>query len=289
MKLLVQINLALGGAFLLSAGALSYACAQLLNASARLELVQQAGLILDGAVATRDYTTEEILPLLDAVMKTDFPPQSVPFYAATQKFLKVHTRHPEYSYKEATLNPTNLRDRAMDWESDLIQQFRNQNQLHEIIGERDTPMGRTLYMARPIRVEPQCLACHSTAQAAPATLLARYGATNGFGWQANEIVGAQVVSVPLNEATLNTRRTLQSIVIAIFSVFVLLLFVVNALLYSLLMRPLREVTRIADVLSRGETPPEAFPTRGPQEITALARAFERLRISLEKAMKRLQS
>jgi HAMP domain-containing protein len=288
MKLLVRFNLALGSAFVLTAGALSYASSRLLDASARSELIQQAGLMLDSAVATREYTTEEILPLLDAAMKTDFPPQSVPFYAATQNFLKIHMRHPQYSYKEATLNPTNLRDRATDWEADLIQQFRNDGQTHQIIGERDTPMGRTVYMARPIRVEPQCLVCHSTAQAAPVTLIARYGANNGFGWLPDEIVGAQVVSVPLQAATLNMQLTLRSMVIAIASCFVLLLGLANGLLYWLVMRPLREVTRIADGLSRGETPRESFPTRGAQEITALARAFERLRISLEKAMKRLQ-
>jgi HAMP domain-containing protein len=289
MNLLVRTNLALGGAFILAAGTLSYACSRLLDANARQELIQQAGLMLDSAVATREYTTEEILPLLETAMKSDFPPQSVPFYAATQNFLKLHKQHPEYAYKEATLNPTNLRDRAMDWESDLIQQFRNAGQTREIVGERDTPMGRALYVARPIRVEPQCLVCHSTAQAAPATLLARYGANNGFGWQPNEIVGAQVVSVPLDAATVYAQRTLRAIVVAIVVVFALLLAGANGLLYWIVVQPLRQVTRVADSFSRGEAPSESFPSKGAGEITALARAFERLRISLEKTMKRLQS
>lgn len=289
MNFLVRMNLALGSALVLSLGAVSYVSSQLLHASARQQLVQQEGLILDGAVATREYTTEEILPLMESALKSDFPPQSVPFYAATQHFLKVHARHPEYSYKEATLNPTNLRDRATDFESDLIQQFRNDNQRMEIIGERDTPMGRALYMARPIRVEPQCLVCHSTAQAAPATLVARYGAINGFGWQSKEIIGAQVVSVPLSTTTTNLRSAWQWIVITIALVFALLLTLVNALVYSLLIRPLRDVTRTADALSRGENPRETFSSRGPEEIHGISRAFERLRISLEKAMKRLQS
>lgn len=289
MNLLVRTNLALGGAFVLAAGTLNYICARLLDANARQELIQQAGLMLDSAVATREYTSEEILPLLATAMKNDFPPQSVPFYAATQNFLKLHKQHPEYAYKEATLNPTNLRDRAMDWEADLIQQFRNAGQMHEIIGERDTPMGRAVYVARPIRAEPQCLVCHSTAQAAPATLLARYGANNGFGWQPNEVVGAQVVSVPLDAATVIAQRTLHAIVIAIVVVFALLLALANGLLYRLVVRPLRQVTQVADTLSRGETPSGTFPSQGAGEITALARAFERLRISLEKAMKRLQS
>lgn len=288
MNFLVRMNLALGGTLVLILGAVSYVSSQLLDASARQQLLQQEGLILDGAVATREYTTEEILPLLAAALKSDFPPQSVPFYAATQHFLKVHARHPEYSYKEATLNPTNLRDRATDWESDVIQQFRNENRRQEIIGERDTPLGRAMYTARPIRVEPQCLVCHSTAQAAPATLVARYGAINGFGWQANEIIGAQVVSAPLGTATTDLHAAWRRIVVTLALLLALLLLMVNALLYALLIRPLREVTQLADALSRGETPRATFSSRGPHEVTSISRAFERLRISLEKALKRLQ-
>src|ERR1700733_9050215 len=59
MNLLVRTNLALGGAFILATGTLSYVCSRLLDANARQELVQQAGLMLDSAVATREYTTEE--------------------------------------------------------------------------------------------------------------------------------------------------------------------------------------------------------------------------------------
>lgn len=288
MTLFVRFNLILGACFILVGGALTYACAQLLDTAARAQLIQQASLMLDSAVATREYTAEEILPLLDAAMKIDFPPQSVPFYAATQNFLKVHARHPEYAYKEATLNPTNLRDRATDWEADLIQQFRNNPQTHELVGERDNPMGRTVYMARPIRVEPQCLTCHSTALAAPATLVARYGSANGFGWQPNEIVGAQVVSVPVQAASRTSQHSLRDLSLAISAACLLMWAVANGVLYRLVLSPLRRMTQTADRLSRGETAAEPFPARGPREIAALSRAFERLRISLEKTLKRLQ-
>ena len=39
---------------------------------------------------------------------------------------------------------------------------------------------------------------------------------------------------------------------------------------------------------RGESPAEDFPSRGSTEITGLARAFERMRTSLEKALKLLE-
>jgi protein-histidine pros-kinase len=286
--MLLRINLALGTAFILAALLLGYVCSRLLETNARRELLREAGLMMDSAVATFAYTSEEILPLLQEPMQSTFLPQSVPFYATTQNFLKLHTQHPEYSFKEATLNPTNPRDRATDWEADLIQQFRNSADAHEIEGERDTPLGRSLYLARPIRATAECLTCHGMASAAPATLRARYGINNGFGWQPDEVVGARVISVPLAAAEGDAHRALQGIAITIAAVFALLLLLTNGLLYGLTVRPLRRISGIADALSRGESPAERFADGGSTEITALARAFERMRISLEKSLKLLE-
>src|SRR5580704_8593466 len=115
MNLLLRINFALGTAFVLAALLLVYICSRLLETNAQRELLREAGLMMDSAVATFAYTSEEILPLLQGPLQSTstFLPQSVPFYATTQNFLKLHAQHPEYSFKEATLNPTNPRDRAM--------------------------------------------------------------------------------------------------------------------------------------------------------------------------------
>ncbi|HZO22894.1 MAG TPA: DUF3365 domain-containing protein, partial [Steroidobacteraceae bacterium] len=192
-------------------------------------------------------------------------------------------------YKEATLNPTNPRDRATDWEADLIQKFRNDAHTHEIVGERDTPTGRSLYMARPIQVESECLGCHSLPSAAPASLLARYGRDNGFGWQAHEIVGAQIVSVPLASAVASADRMFWRIMSSILIVLIFALLLVNSMLYYLVVRPIRRIAHVADELSLGNPAPEAFPARGSAEVTALGRAFERMRTSLDKALKLLES
>src|SRR6202011_607709 len=153
MSLLIRINLALGAVFIVAAVIAGYACRTRLEANAQREVFVEAGLMMDSALAIRAYTANEILPLLRERFQEDFPPQSVPSYAATQNFLRVRERHPEYTYKEATLNPTNPRDHAADWEADIIQQFRNDTharndtQPQEVIGDRDTPLGKSLYLA----------------------------------------------------------------------------------------------------------------------------------------------
>ena len=288
MNLLARINLALGSALIVAGLGLGYAGSRLLQANARVQLLREASLMMDSAASTRAYTSEEIVPLLNEAMKSSFLPQSIPFYATTQNFLKLHQQHPEYAYKEATLNPTNPRDRATDWEADLVQQLRNSGDTHELVGERDTPMGRSLFMARPIRVGPECLQCHSSPQAAPATLITRYGTDNGFGWQLNEVVGAQVISVPLAATTEGAQRVWRGMMLVTIAAFIFLLIAFNAVAYWLFLRPVRRIVSVADALSQGNQPSEAFPTGGGSEITALSLAFNRMRISLAKAMKLLE-
>jgi HAMP domain-containing protein len=289
MSLLVRINLALVVVFAVGAAITGMVCRSVLQANAEREIRTQAGLMMDSALAVRDYTESEIAPLLHVQMQSQFLPQSIPFYAATENFLRLHASRPEYSYQEATLNPTNPRDRATDWQADIIQRFRNDPDTHELIGERDTPMGRSLYLARPIRTEAGCLSCHGLPAAAPATVLARYGSSNGFGWQADDVIGAQVVSVPIASAEASASGAFLAFLTALTAVFVALLVVVNLVLYFLVVRPVRRMAQIADQLSVGDTTAGEFPAHGGQEIAALGRSFNRMRTSLDKALKLLET
>jgi HAMP domain-containing protein len=236
----------------------------------------------------RDYTANEIIPLLAAGVQNDFPPQSIPFYAATQNFLRLRQRHPDFTYKEASLNPTNPRDRAADWEADIIQRFRNDVHAEEVVGDRDTPMGKSLYLARPIRYESGCAGCHSAPSAAPKSLIARYGGNNGFGWQTEQIVGAQVVSVPYASAVANADKVFRTLMISMVAAFAAAFLVVNAVLYVLVVRPVRKIARVADQVSLGDMSAEDFPKGGAAEISSVSRSFNRMRTSLEKALRMLE-
>jgi protein-histidine pros-kinase len=287
MSLLFRINAALGAVFLIAASSAGYVCWNMLESNAQREVLAEAGLMMDSAAAVRAYTANEILPLISERMKVEFPPQSVPSYAATQNFLRFHEHHPDYSYKEATLNPTNPRDRAADWEGDIIQRFRNDAQTQQVIGVRDTPVGQSLYLARPIHAKAECLVCHSTPSAAPQSLIARYGGDNGFGWQPNEIVAAQVVSVPFASATVNAQKEFRAFMILLIAVFAAAFLVVNILLYRLVVRPVRQIALVADRVSLGDMSAEDFPQGGATEILSVARSFDRMRRSLEKALRLL--
>jgi HAMP domain-containing protein len=150
-------------------------------------------------------------------------------------------------------------------------------------------MGKSLYLARPIRNGAECSTCHGSPSSAPSTLIARYGGDNGFGWQTNEVVGAQVVSVPFARATANADRAFRAFMISLIAVFAAVFLVVNAVLYVLVVRPMRRIARVADRLSLGDMSAEDFPQRGAKEIASVTRSFNRMRKSLEKALRLLET
>ena len=287
MKLLLRLNVVLVIAFGLAGWAAHEACASFQQADARREALKTAVLMLDSALASRAYTASQIDPLLVDRMQTDFLPQSIPFYAATETFAALRKLHPSFTYSEAALNPTNPRDRATDWQADVIDQFRNHPGSTQIQGERDTPMGRSLFLARPIRAQSGCLTCHGLPAQAPAALIARYGREHGFGWHPNEVIGAQIVSVPLADSIQGERRIFSGITEVIAAMLVLLLIVINAAVYWMIVRPLRQMTRHADEVSLGQTAGVTFASGRGDEIGALGEAFERMRKSLDKAMRML--
>jgi protein-histidine pros-kinase len=289
MGLATKFNLILIPVLALGFYVLSTLTHTTLQENAKVDIVTRAGLMMDSAGAVRAYTVEEIKPLLVAQLRHKFLPQTVPAYAATQAFMRLQKHNPDYSYKEATLNPTNPVDRAVDWESDVIQMFRNNDKLGEFAGVRDTPAGRSQFLARPIRISnPDCLTCHSVPQNAPATMLKVYGRANGFGWKMNEVVGAQIVSVPMDVAIHQADSAYRSFMTVLSIVFVAIIVLANLFLHFLVVRPIRRMSKTAEQLSTGDMSAPEFAERGHDEVSVLAASFNRMRRSLDNAMKLIE-
>ena len=290
MKLLVKFNLLFLLVMLLGLGVSSYVTRDLLQANAKEEVVNNARLLMEKAIAVRGYTAGQITKLLQTQMKYEFLPQSVPSYSAVEVLNSLQAKYPDFSYKEATLNPTNPRDRAVGWEVDIVMRFRSNPDLREALGERDTPSGPSLYVARPLRiVNPACLQCHSSVEAAPKTLLDKYGPANGFGWQLNEVVGAQVVTVPMALPLARAERSFRVFMGAQLTIFVVVGIVLNLMIWLVIVRPVLTLAALADRVSQGDLAAPEFGTGSKDEIGKLAASFGRMRASVVQAMKMLES
>jgi protein-histidine pros-kinase len=289
MRLVLKFNLVLSAVFGLGLATAAIASRALLQRGAREEVLQDARLIMESALAARNYTSTQIEPLLHPQLDKDFLPQSVPAYSATEQFATVHGKFPDFAYKEATLNPTNPRDRASDWELDILNAFRQYPDEAERVGERDTPNGRSLYLARPIVIkDPACLTCHSTVDAAPKSLIRRYGPANGFGWKLGEVIGAQIVSVPMTLPVKRADATFYGFVASLAGVFAAVFVALNVMLMRIVVRPVTKLATLADEVSLGKIDGADFPTPGDDELSLLSQSFNRMKKSLTHAIKMLE-
>ena len=150
-------------------------------------------------------------------------------------------------------------------------------------------IGSPGYIARPLRItNAACLVCHSTVEAAPRTLIDKYGPANGFGWQMNEVIGAQVVSVPMSVPLARADQAFKVFMVSLVGIFVAIGIVLNLMLYLLVIRPVTKLSKLANRVSLGELDAPPFPVRGRDEIGTLAQSFTRMRNSLDQAMKMLE-
>jgi protein-histidine pros-kinase len=286
MGLRLKFNLVLVVVFIAGFAAAGFVSRELLQENAREEVVRDARLMMEAAGAVRTYTVDQIRPHLIKQLDEVFLPQTVPAYAATETIKTLRReKFKDYSYKEATLNPTNPRDRTADWEADLVQKFRNDQSVKEIVSERNSSLGRSLFIAKPIQItNAACLQCHNTAADAPATMTKIYGEANGFGWKHNEIVGAQLVTVPMDVPLQKAEHAFTTFMASLAAVFVVVFIVLNVMLSWLIIRPIRLMSESADKISTGDFNEPEFKDKGRDEVAVLGSSFNRMRRSLEKAM-----
>ena len=290
MKLIVKFNLVLSAVFLVAFIVAGVFTRALLQRNAKAEIQENARIMIDGASAVRTYTSTEIKPLLKNQMTYTFLPQTVSAYSANKYFAQLQKKYPDYSYKEATLNPTNPSDRATDWEADIVKVFRENPAKTELVDERDTPVGRALYIAKPLSIkDPGCLDCHDTPDRAPRTVIEQYGNANGFGWKLNEVVAAQIITAPMELPIKRANQAFFAFMLSLAAVFVVLIAAINALLIYLVIRPVNRLAVIATDLSLGNLEVAEYEATGHDEIASLAEAFGRMRKSLVKAFKMLES
>jgi HAMP domain-containing protein len=258
---------------------------QVVIGNARDQVLQNARIMMTAANAIRRYTAQDLVPLLPMERNGKFVSETVPAYAAQKNFKDVQAAFAGYSYREPALNPTNLSDRAQEWEADIIGLFRNEPSKQELVVERDTPVGPTLNLARPITFHDEaCLTCHSTPAAAPASLTQTYGTANGFGWKLNETIGAQVLSIPMAVPLRLAHEAYVTLLIILAGIFAIVFVVLNLLLHYVVLQPVKRVSAVADAVSLGEMDTEAYVKPGKDEISSLSVSFNRMRESLKHAM-----
>jgi HAMP domain-containing protein len=288
LKLGSKFNLLLTVVFLSSLILTGITLSQLLESRVEQEITNKAKMLMETMTSVRSYTSTHIQPLLSSRLETEvnFIPETVPAYSATEIFnnLRKNEDYNNFFYKEATLNPTNLRDKSDSFETDIVNKFRIDTDKKELTGMRELPAGKMFYIARPLAVTKEsCLVCHSTPDKAPKSQITNYGSENGFGWKLNEIVAAQIISVPAKDVINKAQEFWRLVMLIVIGILLAIALLINYLLKHFIVKPIRQISRTAEAISLGQMNAE-FNHNSQDEIGSLAAAFNRMKSSLQISM-----
>lgn len=288
MSIRVKFNLGMLLVFAVGFAAAAFLVKVMLLENAKQEVTLKAKIMMEAARSARSYTVDEIRPLLSRVKTTEFFAQTVPAYAATENMKRLRQAYPEYSYKEAALNPTNPEHKAASWEEDIITYFRNYADVTEYVGVRSTPTGQYMFLSRPFRItDKNCLVCHSTPDMAPVSMVKKYGAHNGFGWKHNEVIGAQIVNVPMAVPIARADKTFTAFMVILVVVFVAIWLVINIFLHLIIVKRVNRIAAKAEEIAKGELGAAEFEEKGKDELSSLAHSLNLMYRSLSSAVRLL--
>jgi HAMP domain-containing protein len=139
---------------------------------------------------------------------------------------------------------------------------------------------------KPIVAEQRCMRCHSDPALAPKELLDRYGDKNGFHRSVGEVIGTLTVSVPASVVMAKARNNTMLFIGMVILFLALLTLIVNVFFSRMVLKPIQYLANNADEISLGRLDTN-INTKGGDEIAKLAKAFERMKISIKMAFDQL--
>ena len=121
-----------------------------------------------------------------------------------------------------------------------------------------------------------CVDCHN-----------HHPASRRHDFRLNDVMGGLVISIPLAKPLADASSNALVLAIGLIAAFGIVLLVVSSIQWTFISKPLLKLEQAADQISLGEieTPIVADST---DEVGSLAKAFERMRVSLARAMASLE-
>jgi methyl-accepting chemotaxis protein len=254
LKISSQFTLLLSIIFITGIIIGGFALSKALENKAQEEMSYRGQMAIQLVNAVKSYTTNDIAPLLAEIAHPErrFIPETVPSLSAKRvvnKF-KQNWNNKDFIYKDATLNPTNLDDKANLFEAKLTERFTSDRTLKSLSGLRSETGEKLFYIAQPLVVNgSSCLKCHSSPKVAPKSHTQTYGTKNGYGWKLNQIIGTQIIYIPASTVFGNARKATYLFIGIFICIFALVIISINYLLKWRVIQPLKPMAQLAQSIS----------------------------------------
>lgn len=190
-----------------------------------------------------------------------------------------------YAIRNVSDNPLNPANSPEPLEQDLLLEFRGDPGLKDLQKQGELGGQLMLVSSAPIVSQPGCLQCHGEPEKVHPEITGQYGKTSGYNYKDGEIVGLELMGVPIADVNaLAMERTL--VAVGMLTVMFGLIFVtINILVRRNLISPILEITNAAHAVVKGDLD-RALDIQRNDEIGDLARSVELLRRSFAQVMKR---
>ncbi|RLJ70260.1 HAMP domain-containing protein [Hydrogenivirga caldilitoris] len=238
--------------------------------------------------ASRDYVRSTLRPKVDELLAAgctsqDFilEAQSSSFFTASI-FTRVNQEIPDMQLRQVAVKPLNPKDKPNETELWIIAYLKSKN-LKEFEGI--TLHRGKEYFIKAFSVIPKkgCLRCHGKVEDMPVAVRNLYNPKEDPNWPVGQVNGAVLVYVPFDKVMEQAR--IDGIVNGglVGGVFILMSGIILLILNFRVFKPIDALRDRAEKISKGEIE-QPIPYQSENEIGKLAKAIERMRVSLKKVM-----
>jgi len=287
LSLRTKFNIAIGAVFLCAIVLIYFLSGSRLQKDAEQQVFDKARLLLTTMEASRSFTSKVIKPALYKELPGRFVTEGMSSsFGARNIFERIHKTYPQYYFKHAAPYPRNLINQADEFEMGIIEQFNNNPDMKEWQGYRAKGDQQEYSIMKPIVAKDRCMRCHGDPAKAPKELLDRYGNENGFYRSAGEVIGTLTVSVPSSVVIDKARKNTWVFIGMVVLFFFALTLIVNVFFAKVVLQPIQKLADNANEISLGKLDTQ-INTSGGDEIAMLAKAFNRMKISIKMAFEQL--
>ncbi|WP_156826940.1 c-type heme family protein [Geopsychrobacter electrodiphilus] len=233
--------------------------------------------------ANQEFMASDVRPeIMDQLPDAYFPAATVGIVMMGETAKIIQEKYPEYVFKVASPNPLNKDNLSDSFENSIISSF-NTGDFDKWEGSI-TKGGKRFYAtAVPIEARKSCIWCHDTPETANPEMVKEYGRDSGYGYEVGDVVGGRFVYVSMAAADAMTYKKLALFGGGISLLFLLAILIIDRVVISTVVKPIERIVEVAEAISRGKMDRE-FDVKGNDEIKLLADAFNRMKVSLAKAM-----
>ncbi|MGC9519479.1 MAG: c-type heme family protein [Desulfuromonadaceae bacterium] len=230
------------------------------------------------------YLHNVIRPKAEELVPEDayFPESGVGVLMLTETARYIQDIYPEYIFRFASPNPLNNDNLSNQFEDEIITKMED-GAIHEWKGFTEREGVSYYSVAKPLIAGSDCISCHDVPEVAHPDQVEKYGTRSGYGYLEGDVVGARFIYVPVEMIKNQAYQRILYFSIGFSLFFLIVLFAVDRFIVTSIVRPIEHIVSVAEKISRGDLNAE-FKVNTKDEIRTLADAFERMKVSMSKAM-----